>query len=72
MKQLFLSLLISFFFCSNLSLGQQYINLSVDNDIPIGFGVLTCYNYDQAVIRSNVNKKNKGREAALACIELLK
>ena len=33
MKQLFLSLLISFFFCSNLSLGQQYINLSVDNDL---------------------------------------
>ncbi len=51
---------------------RKIMNLSVDNDIPIGFGVLTCYNYDQAVIRSNVNKKNKGREAALACIELLK
>ena len=40
--------------------------------IPIGFGVLTCYNLEQAIIRSDINQKNKGQEAALACIELLK
>ena len=51
---------------------RKIMNLSVDNLVPIGLGILTCYNFDQALIRSDVNKKNKGREAALACIELLK
>ena len=48
------------------------IDLSIDYNVPIGFGILTCNNFDQALIRSDINKKNKGREAALACIELLK
>ena len=48
------------------------MDLSVDHLIPIGLGILTCYNLEQAIIRSDINKKNKGREAALACIELLK
>ena len=47
------------------------MDLSVDYSIPIGFGILTCYDLKQAIIRSDINKKNKGREAALACIELL-
>ncbi len=51
---------------------RKIMDLSVDNDIPIGFGILTCYNLEQANIRSNINQKNKGREAALACIKLLK
>ncbi len=51
---------------------RKIMDLSVDNEIPIGFGILTCYSYDQAIERSDTNKKNKGREAALACIELLK
>ena len=38
---------------------------------PIGFGILTCDNIKQAKIRSDVRKKNKGKEAALACIKLL-
>jgi Riboflavin synthase beta-chain len=38
----------------------------------IGFGILTCYDLEQAIIRSDVNQKNKGKEATLACIELLK
>ena len=38
---------------------------------PIGFGILTCNNIKQAKIRSDVNKKNKGKEAANACIQLL-
>ena len=39
---------------------------------PIGFGILTCNNIKQAIVRSDVNKKNKGKEAANACIQLLK
>ena len=38
---------------------------------PIGFGILTCNNLKQAKIRSNIRKKNKGKEAANACIKLL-
>ena len=51
---------------------RKIMNLSVDNLVPIGLGILTCYNLEQAMIRSDINKKNKGREAALACIKLLK
>ena len=51
---------------------RMIMDLSVENLVPIGFGILTCYNLDQAIIRSDVNQKNKGREAALACIDLLK
>ena len=38
---------------------------------PIGFGVLTCENIKQAIERSDITKKNKGKEAANACIKLL-
>ena len=48
------------------------MDLSVEFNIPIGFGILTCYDLEQAIIRSDINQKNKGREAALAYIELLK
>ena len=51
---------------------RKIIDLSVDFNVPIGFGILTCYDLEQAIIRSDVNQKNKGQEAALACIELLK
>tara|TARA_A100000164_G_C21505273_1_gene584412 strand:+ start:98 stop:499 length:402 start_codon:yes stop_codon:yes gene_type:complete len=51
---------------------RKIIDLSIEYTVPIGFGILTCYNLDQALIRSDLNKKNKGREAALACIKLIK
>ncbi len=51
---------------------RKIMNLSLEIMKPIGFGVLTCYNYEQAKVRSSVNQKNKGREAALACINLIK
>ena len=51
---------------------RKIMDLSVNFNIPIGFGILTCYDLEQAKIRSDINQKNKGQEAALACIELLK
>ena len=51
---------------------RKIMDLSVEFQVPIGFGILTCYNLDQAKIRSDINQKNKGQEAALACLELLK
>ena len=50
---------------------RKIIDLSISYDVPIGFGILTCYNMDQAITRSDINQKNKGQEAALACVELL-
>ena len=51
---------------------RKIMDLSVDNAVPIGLGILTCYNLEQAIIRSDINQKNKGREAALACLDLIK
>ena len=51
---------------------RKIMDLSIDHNIPIGFGILTCYNLKQAIIRSDINQKNKGREAAMACVELIK
>ena len=51
---------------------RKIMDLSVDFNVPIGFGILTCYDLEQAKIRSDINQKNKGQEAAFACIELLK
>ena len=50
---------------------RKIIDISNENLKPIGFGVLTCENIKQAKIRSDVKKKNKGKEAANACIKLL-
>ena len=50
---------------------RKIIDLSNENLKPIGFGVLTCENLKQAIVRSDIRKKNKGKEAANACIKLL-
>jgi 6,7-dimethyl-8-ribityllumazine synthase len=38
-------------------------------ETPIAFGILTTYTDEQAEVRSADDAHNKGREAALACIE---
>ncbi|MDC0161729.1 6,7-dimethyl-8-ribityllumazine synthase [bacterium] len=50
---------------------RKIMDISNYNLKPIGFGILTCDNIKQAKIRSNIRKKNKGKEAANACIKLL-
>ena len=47
------------------------MDLSTDIGKPIGFGILTCENLEQALERSDPDKKNKGAEAARACQKLL-
>ena len=47
------------------------MKLSIENKKPIGNGILTCLNKDQAFERADKTKKNKGKEAADAAIELL-
>ena len=48
------------------------MKLSIENKKPIGNGILTCLNKKQAIERADKSKKNKGKEAAEAAIELLK
>ena len=50
---------------------RKIIDISNKHLKPIGFGILTCENIKQAKIRSDIKKKNKGKEAANACIRLL-
>ncbi len=45
---------------------------SLETGVPIAFGILTTYTDEQAEVRSADNAHNKGREAALACIETVR
>ncbi|MBM4196948.1 MAG: 6,7-dimethyl-8-ribityllumazine synthase [Gammaproteobacteria bacterium] len=45
--------------------------VSLEFEIPIGFGVLTCDTVDQAIERSGVKHGNKGADAALAALEMV-
>ena len=47
------------------------MKLSIENKKPIGNGILTCLNKNQAVERADKSNKNKGKEAADAAIKLL-
>ena len=47
------------------------MKLSIENKKPVGNGILTCLNKEQAVERADKSHKNKGKEAADAAIELL-
>lgn len=44
--------------------------VSFDTGVPVSFGVLTCKNVAQAEARSGSGSSNKGRESALAAIEM--
>ena len=46
-------------------------DLSINYSIPIGNGILTVSNKDQAIRRSDPNQLNKGANAAQACLSLI-
>ena len=46
------------------------MNMIIKNNIPIGFGVLTTNNMQQAIDRSGNNDSNKGKEAMIAALEM--
>jgi 6,7-dimethyl-8-ribityllumazine synthase len=50
--------------------GIQQVQLSTG--VPVIFGVLTTENLDQALERSEPDETNKGREAALTAIEMVR
>ena len=47
------------------------MDLSVKNKKPIGNGIITCLNMQQAIERANPNKKDKGGEAVSAILQTL-
>ena len=57
------------YICGPLS--QTLMNLSVEFEIPLGFGVVTTLTPQQAYERSLEGKDNKGYEAASAVIEMI-
>lgn len=56
------------YICAEASRGVGQVGLEFN--VPVLFGVLTTENLDQAVARSGSGSSNKGRETALAAIEM--
>ena len=45
--------------------------MSLEFDLPVGFGVLTCDTMDQALDRAGGKAGNKGADAAIAVVEMV-
>ena len=56
------------YICAEASRGLGQVGLEFN--IPVLFGVLTTENLEQAVERSGSGSSNKGRETALAAVEM--
>jgi 6,7-dimethyl-8-ribityllumazine synthase len=56
----------------NRAVSMALMQLSLDYNKPVGFGLLTVNNLEQAIQRSGGNVGNKGEEAAGAVLECLK
>ncbi len=48
------------------------MRVMLDQNIPIAFGIITTYDLAQAKARARNNKSNKGYEAAMALVEMIK
>lgn len=44
---------------------------SISESIPLGNGILTVENHEQAMVRASVDQKNKGQDAAKACLRVI-
>ena len=56
----------------NRAVSTALMQLSLDHNKPIAFGLLTVNNLEQALHRSGGNKGNKGQECANALLECLR
>ena len=56
--------------CSECAKGVAQVELA--SGTPIGFGLLTCDNLEQAIDRAGVKAGNKGVEAASAMLETIR
>ena len=58
------------FVAGGCATGIQRVQL--DTGVPVVFGVLTTETLDQALARSGPDRDNKGREAAVAAVEMVR
>jgi 6,7-dimethyl-8-ribityllumazine synthase len=56
------------YICAETSKGLA--NVSLEHRIPVSFGVLTCSNLEQALMRAGSKSGNKGTDAAMAALEM--
>ena len=56
----------------NRAVSNTLMQLSMDHNKPIAFGLLTVNSLEQAIQRSGGNKGNKGEECATALLECLR
>jgi 6,7-dimethyl-8-ribityllumazine synthase len=57
------------YICREVSRGLM--DLTLGCGIALGFGVLTCPTYEQALERAAVDRLNKGADAARACLQMI-
>ncbi len=50
---------------------RALMDLTFNDSIALGFGILTCDDRKQAWARAAVNQKNKGAEAAATCLRMM-
>ena len=50
---------------------RALMDLAVEDGIALGFGLLTCETYEQAWVRAATDQKNKGADAAEACLRMM-
>ncbi len=55
--------------CGESARGLQ--DLALEHNLAIGFGILTVESEAQALARARVDRKNKGGEAANACLAMI-
>lgn len=56
--------------CGESARGLQ--DLAIAHRLPIGYGILTCENRDQAWARADPDRGNKGADAARACLTMVR
>jgi 6,7-dimethyl-8-ribityllumazine synthase len=47
------------------------MEMSTTYSVALGLGILTCDTYEQAWERADVEQKNKGADAARACLKMM-
>jgi 6,7-dimethyl-8-ribityllumazine synthase len=50
---------------------RALMDLAANDGVALGFGILTCENREQAWTRAAVDQKNKGADAARACLRMM-
>ncbi|MCP5369021.1 MAG: 6,7-dimethyl-8-ribityllumazine synthase [Hyphomicrobiales bacterium] len=50
---------------------RALMELTTEFCVAHGWGVLTCEDYEQARVRASVEQKNKGADAAVACLRMM-